>query len=74
MGSIWTGVELTHPAETLGQLSATLHMGVIPTDWQRALTWDPEMQRFIGDKEANYLLTCKFYRGWEAVQASATGS
>lgn len=53
LDAILAGEEPTYPAETLHQLSATLHMGLIAIDLGRVLRWDPVKETFISDAEAN---------------------
>ena len=66
LASIRSGEEPTYPAETLHQLSTTLHMGVIAADVGRGLNWDPKKEHFIGDKEANSKLVVKARDGWKS--------
>lgn len=64
LASIRSGEEPTYSAETLHQLSTTLHMGVIAADLGRGLKWNPKKERFVNDKEANNLLTVKTHNDW----------
>ncbi len=57
LACIRSGKEPTYSAETLHQLSTTLHMGVIAADLGRGLVWDPRKERFKGDDEANSRLS-----------------
>lgn len=65
LACIRSGDEPTYSAETLHQLSTTLHMGVIAADLGRGLTWDPKKERFKNDKEANSKLTVKLHDDWK---------
>lgn len=65
LASIRSGKEPTYPAETLHQLSTTLHMGVIAGDLGRGLIWDPKKERFKDDDEANSKLTVKQNNDWK---------
>ncbi len=64
LACIRSGEDPTYPAETLHQLSTTLHMGVIAADLGRGLKWNPKKERFVNDKEANNLLTVKTHNDW----------
>lgn len=62
---IRSGKETTYPAETLHQLSTTLHMGVIAADLGRGLTWDHKKERFVDDAEANSRLSVQQRDDWK---------
>lgn len=62
---IRSGKETTYPAETLHQLSTTLHMGVIAADLGRGLSWNHQSERFVNDAEANSRLTVKPRNDWK---------
>lgn len=53
------------PAE-VGHRSATIcHLGNIGYQLRRPLRWDPEKEKFLGDTEANALLTRNMRAPWE---------
>jgi predicted dehydrogenase len=55
------------PAEA-GHRSATVcHLGQIGYELRRALTWDPAAEKFVGDDEANRLLTREPREKWRIV-------
>jgi predicted dehydrogenase len=66
LACIRSGKEPTYSAESLHQLSTTLHMGVIAADLGRGLTWDHKKERFVGDEEANGRLTVQTYDDWKS--------
>lgn len=65
LDAIKTRKEPINPAET-GHRSATVcHLANIGYKLRRKLTWDPAKEQFIGDNEANKLVTRRARRGWE---------
>ena len=66
LSCIRSGGTPTYSAETLHQLSTTLHMGVIAGDLGRGLKWDPKRERFKNDAEANRLLKVKTHSDWKS--------
>jgi hypothetical protein len=50
----------------IGHRSATIcHLGAIGYELRRALTWDPEKERFVGDEDANKLLDLERRGPWK---------
>lgn len=53
-----------------GHLTATMcHLGNIATRLGRTLRWDAEKEEFIGDREANTMLSYKYRQPWDKYQA-----
>ncbi|HWQ53504.1 MAG TPA: Gfo/Idh/MocA family oxidoreductase [Bryobacteraceae bacterium] len=52
--------DLNAPVETAHAASALAHLGNIACRTGRVLTFDPKTEKFIGDKEADKLLTRKY--------------
>jgi hypothetical protein len=53
-----------------GHLTATMcHLGNIATRLGRTLQWDATREQFIGDREANSLLTYRYRKPWDKYQA-----
>lgn len=53
-----------------GHLTATMcHLGNIATRLNRMLKWDAEKEVFIGDKEANQMLSRPYRKPWDKYQA-----
>ena len=52
-----------------GHLTATMcHLGNIATRLGRTLRWDAAREQFIGDREANSLLTYQYRKPWDKYQ------
>ncbi len=62
---IRSGDEPTYTANTLHQLSTTLHMGLIAMDLERPLKWDPVKEEFSDDPEANQHTSRKLREDWK---------
>ena len=56
LDSIKASKKPTYPADTLHELSTTLHMGLMAMDLGRAVLFDPVDEVFINDSEANQFL------------------
>ncbi|MFN7828188.1 MAG: Gfo/Idh/MocA family protein [Acidobacteriota bacterium] len=53
-----------------GHLTATMcHLGNIATRLGRTLQWDATREQFIGDREANNLLTYRYRKPWDKYRA-----
>ena len=52
--------DLNAPAETAHTASALAHLGNIAFRMGRVLTFDPKTEKFVGDREADKLLTRKY--------------
>lgn len=62
--AIRTGAKLNADALT-GHLSTSLcHLGNIATRLGRSLTFDPQIEQFVGDEEANGLVRREYRRHW----------
>jgi predicted dehydrogenase len=49
------------------QLTLPMHLGLISYRLGRELTWNAEKEKFVGDKEANSLLSRKARKKWDLV-------
>jgi predicted dehydrogenase len=49
------------------ELTLPMHLGLISYRLGRELSWNPEKEKFIGDKEANRLLSRKPRKKWDLV-------
>ena len=64
LDAIKSGRDPIAPVE-LGHRSTTVcHLGNIAMLLKRKLKWDPEMERFIGDEEANRMLSKPMRAPW----------
>lgn len=60
----------TQPESNLAyarELTIPMHLGLISYRLKRELTWNPDKEKFVGDKEANRLLSRKPRKGWDLV-------
>ena len=53
------------PVETAHMASSLAHLGNISYRLGRVLTFDPIKEKFIGDKEADVMLTRNYRKGFE---------
>jgi hypothetical protein len=49
------------------KMTLPMHLGLISYRLGRKLNWDPEKEKFIGDSEANGLLSRKARKAWRLV-------
>jgi hypothetical protein len=49
------------------QLTLPMHLGLISYRLGRDLTWNADKEKFVGDKEANALLSRKARKKWDLV-------
>jgi predicted dehydrogenase len=60
----------TQPESNLAyarELTMPMHLGLISYRLKRELTWNADKEKFVGDKEANRLLSRKPRKGWDLV-------
>ncbi len=60
----------TQPESNLAyarELTMPMHLGLISYRLKRELTWNAGKEKFVGDKEANRLLSRKPRKGWDLV-------
>lgn len=60
----------TQPESNLAyarELTIPMHLGLISYRLKRELTWNPNKEKFVGDKEANRLLSRKPRKEWDLV-------
>jgi hypothetical protein len=60
----------TQPESNLAyarELTIPMHLGLISYRLKRELTWNADKEKFVGDKEANKLLSRKPRKKWRLV-------
>lgn len=63
---IRSGAKTTYDAETLHHLCTTLHLGLISLDLGRKLTWNPRLESFVDDDEADRHMQRTIHDDWKS--------
>jgi len=49
------------------EMTLPMHLAIISWRLGRKLSWNPEKEKFIDDKEANHLLTRTYRKSWDLI-------